>query len=135
MTADADYSAYTDVPPLNVHVVGGLPPLTIPDKMKKECRVAHRTFVLTAANPYMNILPYDPLRKEIHVETIDNPVIISTSVSQASDLNNQAAGLAAPNGRILATNVGEYVIPGPNETWLTAATFPSRVGVTIVREI
>jgi hypothetical protein len=45
------------------------------------------------------------------------------------------AGLQNPNGRILSATVGEYVIPGPDETWFAAAQFPCRIAFTIVREI
>ena len=45
------------------------------------------------------------------------------------------SSINTPNGRLLTVNVGEYVIPGPNETWFAGAQYPNRVGVTIVREI
>lgn len=43
--------------------------------------------------------------------------------------------LLNPNGRVLLPSVGEYIIPGPDEVWLSAAQYPARVGFTIVREI
>lgn len=43
---------------------------------------------------------------------------------------------AFPNGRILSNAVGEYTVPGgENEIWFTGNTFPTLVGITIVREI
>lgn len=49
---------------------------------------------------------------------------------------NTITSLLNPNGRILNPSVGEYVVPGgANEIWFSAAQFPSRVGITIVRKI
>lgn len=209
--------------PLFVHVTN-LKDMGLEDARSKELRASHRTLVLSAANPFLNIAPYDPARREIHIDPIDNPVIITSNVSQASDpvngplsissigppgpaqppvpasgvglqnvnnytavvtispngatitsvnINGIQAGisagiyyvpafqsisitysvavptwtwnnfltpnlvtyLATPNGRLLLPSVGEYVIPGPNEIWVSGSLFPSRVGFTIVRSL
>lgn len=206
-----------------VHLVGIDPNVELPpqrEKRPEELRVSHRTYVLTAANPYMNIAGVDPARVEMHLDPLDNPVVICASTSQANDAANSASSvvpaftvtnpavpatgvaqqniysvpvqvvigangatitnvsvngitvgsaagtytvpaygsisiaysvatptwawtgigipstaLATANGRVILPSVGEYVIPGPDETWIAAAQYPSRVGVTIVRKI
>jgi hypothetical protein len=208
----------TDYGTMKVWIVGSDMP-SGHDERPKEYRVSHRTWYLNASNPYLNIAPYDPGRIEMHVEPIDYPVILASSISQASDLDNSASSvistpaftvttpgmpastvavqnpysvpvqvvissgtvtavvvngitvgagdgtyyvpaygaisitysvapnwawtgigipvtvtsLATPNGRLLTPTVGEYVIPGPDETWIAAAQYPARIGVTIVR--
>jgi hypothetical protein len=117
--------------PLSVHVAN----LDELNKRPKEVRVSHHTYVLTASNPYLQIAQYDPCRTELHVEPIANDVVLSGSISQASDANNLAATIANPNGRILSHLVGEYIVPGQNEAWVSVGTYPTMVGVSIVREI
>lgn len=126
-------STETDIPPLDVRIVAGTENLT-KEKRPKEYRTSHRTIVLTAANPAQNIVGYDPGRKEMYINSLDNPIVLSGDTSQANDANNISGTLATPNGRLLATGI-DFCIPGPNETWISAAVFPSRVGVTIIREI
>lgn len=217
------------IPPLNVKLVDSipLPILQIEKERKKELRVSFRTATLTATSPVQNILGYDPLRVEIHIDPLDFAVVLSSGTGQANDANNgsgsvittpsivvanqnggnvpatgvawqnpyavttqvvisangatitnvtvngitvgTAAGtyyvpaygaisvaysvavptwvwtginipstvtsLLNPNGRVLLPSVGEYVVPGPDEIWLSAAQYPARVGFTIVREI
>lgn len=226
MTSSPDY---TEVPPLNVKLVDSipLPLLQVEKERKRELRLAYRTVTLTATSPVQNILAYDPLRLELHIDPLDFPVVVCSSTGQANDANNgpnsvittpsivvvnqnggnvpatgvawqnpyavttqvvisangatitnvsvngitvgTAAGtyyvpaygaisvaysVATPtwvwtginipstttsllnaNGRVLNPSVGEYVLPGPNETWLAAAQFPSRVGFAVVREL
>lgn len=125
-----------DIPLLHIHLASSDVALTNPEKRPKEKRVAHRTFILTAANPTVNVAGFDPARCEMHINVLDNPVVVSSSTGQASDPANTTAALASPNGRILTiSNGSEYLIPGPDETWLSAAVYPTRVGVTIVRDI
>lgn len=126
----------TDIPLLHVHIASSDVPQVQAEKRPKEKRVAHRTFVLTTANPTANIAGYDPARCEMYLNVLDNPVVVSGSTSQANDPANTVGALATPNGRMLpVSNGSEYCIPGPDETWLSAATYPTRVGVTIVRDI
>ena|ERR1700757_163931 len=121
-------------PPLEVHIVGGT--VDIGDKRPKEYRVSHRTIVLTASNPAQMVAGYDPARCEIYINVLDNPIVVSASTSQANDANNLTGTLATPNGRIVAVSNGsEYCIKGPDETWISTNTYPTRVGFTIVREI
>lgn len=48
---------------------------------------------------------------------------------------NTITSLGFPNGRVLNPLVGEYIVPGgQNEVWFSAAQFPSRIGITVVRE-
>src|SRR5712691_9037538 len=107
---------YEDIPPLKVHITGD----DRPKKRPKECRVSHRTFVLTASNPAQMICGVDPARYEVRLEVQENQAILTSSTGQANDIANTTAGLATPNGRILSSVIGEYVIPGgANEVWLT----------------
>jgi hypothetical protein len=104
-------------------------------KRPKEIRISHRTVVLTAANPVQQLAGVDPDRVTVRLNVIENNAILTSSIAQASDLANTTTGLTFPNGRILASGT-EYAIPGnANEIWLSGATYPTRIGVTIVREI
>ena len=131
MSIGVDYDSTNYIPPMLVHVEN-LPKDPIP----KQCRVSHKTVVLTAANPVQLVVGVDPARCEIHIEPVANQVVLAGSISQASDLNNQAAVLAFPNGRILSPLVGEYIVPGgANEIWLACGVYPTLIGITVVREV
>lgn len=125
--------SHTEIAPLEVIVVG----TTVQgEKRPKEYRTSHRTAVLTSTNPTFNIAGYDPARCEIYLNVLDNPVVLSGSIGAASDLANTTGTLTAPNGRLLpVSNGSEYCVKGPDELWLSTNTFPTRVGMTIVREI
>lgn len=126
----------TDEKPITVHLVKDD---TKGEKRPEEYRSAHRTIVLTAANPYQQIAGYDPGRVMVKINVMDNPVVLCGDVSQASDLANQTSGLTNPNGRILGTGAGsasiEYEILAQDDQWIAAAAYPTRVGITITRKI
>ena len=127
--------SHSEIEPLLVTVVSGTVDIGN-DKRPKECRTSHRTVVLTATNPTYNVAGYDPARKEVYINVLDNPVVVSDSTSMASDPANTTGTLTNPNGRILpVSNGSEYCIPGGDEMWLSTNTYPTRVGITIVREI
>jgi hypothetical protein len=122
------------IPPLKVHseqleqIAKSLRP--------KEIRVSHKTIVLTAANPFQQLAGIDPARIAVLINVLDNSVVLCGNSSQASDVSNTTGTLAAPNGRILSASAGEYELPGNgNEVWFSTATYPTRIGTTIVREI
>lgn len=125
-----------DIVPLDVNIVSGT--LNIGEKRPKENRAAHRTVVLTAANPSFNIAGFDPARKCVSLNVMDNTVVLSSSTSAANDPANTAIAnaLANPNGRILpVSNGSEYYLETQDELWISANTYPTRVGITIIREI
>ena len=122
------------IPPLDVHVVSGT--VNVGEKRPKECRVSHKTVVLNAANPVYNIAGYDPARKCITLNVLDNPVVLADSIGQASDLANTTGTMLNPNGRLLGTSNGsEYYLETQDELWLATNVYPTRVGFTITREI
>lgn len=124
----------TAIEPLDVRIVAST--VTEGTKRPKENRASHRTAVLTAANPTFNIAGFDPARKCISINVLDNPVVLTNGTGQASDTSNTSGTLATPNGRILpVSNGSEYYLETQDELWLSAATFPTRVGFTIIREI
>lgn len=124
----------TVIEPLDVRIVAST--VTEGTKRPKENRASHRTAVLTAANPTFNIAGFDPARKCISLNVLDNPVVLTNGTGQASDTSNTSGTLATPNGRILpVSNGSEYYLETQDELWLSAATFPTRVGFTIIREI
>lgn len=126
-------NAETDIPPLNVFVVGTAEK---GEKRPKELRVSHKTLVLNASNPAIEIAGYDPARDEIYMSVLDNPIVLSNSYGQANDLANITGAMTAPNGRLLpVSNGAEYCIKGPNETWISTNVYPTRVGISVVREI
>lgn len=122
------------IPPIDVHIVSGT--VTVGDKRPKECRASHRTVVLNATNPTYNIAGYDPARKCISINVLDNPVVLSESTSQAGDLANTTGTMLNPNGRLLGVSNGsEYYIETQDELWLSTNVYPTRVAFTIIREI
>ena len=122
------------MPPLEVHVVGGT--VDVGTKRPKENRASHRTIVLTATNPTYNIAGFDPARKCISLNVLDNSVVLTESTGQASDAANTTGTLTTPNGRLLGVSNGsEYYLETQDELWVSAATYPTRVGITIIREI
>jgi hypothetical protein len=125
-----------EIEPLEVHVVGGT--IEVGDKRPKEYRASHRTFVLTSANPAQNVAGYDPARYCIYINVLDNTVVLSESTSQANDAANIAIAnaYANPNGRLLpVSNGSEYHLETQDELWISANAYPTRVGITLVREI
>jgi len=126
--------SHTEIEPIQVVVVSGTVDVGTP--RPKEYRASHKTAVLTAANPTYQVAGYDPARDEVYVNVLDNSVVLTSSNGQATDLANTTGTLTAPNGRILGVSNGsEYCIKGQNEIWFSAATYPTRVGFTVIREI
>lgn len=124
---------YDDVIPVTVRIVGDD---TKEEKRPREIRTAHRTFILTASNPYIQVAGIDPARKLISLNVVDaNPVVVGGDITQASDLNNLAATITSPNGRLINSALGDINILGQDECWISAGTYPTKVGVTITREI
>lgn len=122
------------IPPLDVNIVSGT--VDIGTKRPKERRASHKTVVLNAANPTYNVAGYDPARKTIYFNVLDNPVVLSDSIGQASDLANTTGTMINPNGRLLAVSNGsEYCFESQDEVWLSTNVYPTRVGFTIIREI
>lgn len=122
------------IPPLDVNIVSGT--VNVGEKRPKECRVSHRTIVLNASNPTYNIAGFDPARKCVTINVLDNPVVLSESIGQASDLANTTGTMLNPNGRLLAVSNGsEYYVETQDELWLSTNVYPTRVGFTITREI
>jgi hypothetical protein len=122
------------LPPLDVHIVSGT--VEVGTKRPKECRASHKTIVLNAANPTYPVAGFDPARKCISINVLDNPIVLSESSGQASDLANTTGTMLNPNGRLLGVSNGsEYYIETQDELWFSTNTYPTRVGFTIVREI
>lgn len=123
------------IPPLDVNIVSGT--VNIGEKRPKECRASHKTIVLSAGvNATYNIAGYDPARKCISINVLDNPVVLSDSIGQASDLANTTGTMLNPNGRLLpVSNGSEYYIETQDELWLSTNVYPTRVAFTIIREI
>ena len=119
---------YDNTNPITVKIVED----TTKEKRPEELRVAHRTIVLTATNPYLQVAGFDPALKMIRMNILDNPIVLCKSISQASDQNNTTGTMTAPNGRIMPIGI-DYVIPGPDEMWISTNTYPTRVGITYVR--
>lgn len=118
----------TEVEPVPVQVVNH------PEPKKYEIRSTHRTFVLTATNPFANVAGYDPLRMCIYLVSKTNDVIVASSVQQAADPNNAASPYTAPNGTLVPAGI-RWKREGQNEIWLAANTFPTMVGVEILRKV
>ena len=131
LTANYDDVTSADIPPINVRIIEDA------NKAKdrpSEFRTAHRTIVLNAANPYTQLAGVDLARVGIFMNVMDNPIVLSGSISEASDANNTTGALAAPNGRLMPV-ANDYVVRGQDEHWVSAAVYPTRVSFTIVRKI
>lgn len=121
----------TEVEPIPVQVINH------PEPKRYEKRAAYRTFVLTAAQPFVNVAGYDPLRICIRLTGHTNSFVIAGSVSQASDPNNAVPNPPAPNGRLIPANAinVEFVTEGQNEIWFAGNTFPTVIGCEIIRKV
>lgn len=132
MTANyEDAIVSPEMPTVNVRVIEDA------NKTKdrpKEFRSSHRTIVLTATNPYAQLVGYDPARISIFMNVMDNPIVLSGSVSEASDPANTTGTLLTPNGRLMPV-ANDYAMRANDEQWISAATYPTRVSFTIVRQI
>lgn len=117
-----------EVEPIPVEVINH------PEPKKFERRSTQRTFVLTAQNPFANVAGYDPLRETMFLIAKTNDVIIASSVQQAADPNNAASPYVAPNGTLLIAGQ-RWERKGQNEVWLAGNTFPTMIGVEIVRKV
>lgn len=113
--------------------------LNHPQPKSYERHSAFRSFVLSAANPYQQVAGYDPLRECIRVSGVANAIVICGSISQASDPNNTVSPFAAPNGRFIpggaALAAMEWTVDGTGEVWIATNTFPTIVGVEIIRKV
>jgi hypothetical protein len=126
MTANYD----DPIPPVLVKVIED----ESKEKRPTEYRTAHRTIVLTATNPYVQLAGYDPARMEVYMNVLDNSIVLSGDISQASDAANTTGTLAAPNGRVMPVGI-DYCIKGQDEMWISGPTYPTRVGFTIIRKV
>lgn len=89
----ANYDDTEFMPTVNVRIIEDL------NKAKdrpEEHRTAHRTIVLTAANPYAQLAGYDPARIGIWLNVMDNPIVLSGSISEASDIVNTVVTINQP---------------------------------------
>jgi hypothetical protein len=132
MTANYDDAVVSpEMPTVNVRVIEDA------NKAKdrpKEIRSSHRTIVLTLANPWVQLVGYDPARISLFMNIMDNPVVLSGSISEASDPANLTGALVAPNGRLMPVG-NDYVVRAHDEQFVSAATYPTRVSFTIIRQV
>ena len=129
-TEQEDAGPVVPGPPVAVHVCE--PVVTVPTVAQHLTAV---TRVLTAAQPYAQILAQDPLRARAQVMVKGtNDVVLCHSIGQAQDPNNLDPTLVAPDGAVVP---GGFDGPVPLETtqpvWVVANTFPTAVSVLIER--
>ena len=108
-----------------------------PEPTRYEKRSAFRSVVLTATNPYQQLVGYDPLRICVRIATGGSgPFIICGSIQQAADPNNIVVPIVAPNGRYIPTGgFIEPVVEGQNEIWVVTNVFPTIIGYEILRKV
>jgi hypothetical protein len=88
---------------------------------------------LTGYNVVEMILPEDPLRKDASILACDSPVVVCHSMSQASQVANQVAGVPYPQGAYLPAGFS-VTISGTARVYVTAtAGTASRVSVVTNR--
>ena len=107
-----------------------------PTPKRYSLRGAYRSVVLTAANPYQQLVGPDPLRKYLTISgTVANAFVVCGSISQASDPNNAVNPIVNPNGRYIPPGIEEWCIEGQQEIWVVASVFPTIIGYTVLREV
>jgi hypothetical protein len=96
--------------------------------------VAFRTFVLTADNPYKQLLALDPLRVRATLLALDDDVVLTSSRAQAMSPANLDSTLATPDGAVLPKSF-PVSVDAVGEVWATApaTTYPARVAVYMTR--
>jgi hypothetical protein len=94
-----------------------------------------RTIVLTADNPFAQLLPPDPLRVTSQVYSPDHDVVLASSAAQAQDKANISdTSLLRPNGALLASAHPTGIpIDTTDAVWVAGPTYPSRVSVIVTR--
>lgn len=90
----------------------------VADEMPEDAS-AH-TYVVSDASGVQQLLGQDMLRRRATILTLDQPVVIASSLAEASDTNNPAAGSAAvsASGFVLPVNV-PLILETRHEIWVT----------------
>lgn len=116
------------IEPLPVHVCEPVVTIaTVPQHLTTLSRV------LTAAQPYAQILAQDPLRVRATVIVSGaNKVVLCHSLPQAQNPNNLDATLAAPDGAVISS-AATVPVQTTQPLWVVANTFPTTVSVLIER--
>lgn len=89
-----------DVDSMPVHITGAEKGVvtTLAPKAGKRFRTTYETYVLTANDPVMNILPQDPKRYRYSIIAIDNDIVLGPSKGVVGNPVNTVASVPAPNG-------------------------------------
>lgn len=118
---------------LYVHIVGDDTPAKHPHPAaphrRERLAISTHTIVLTAANPVQALANHEPNRKELRIQSADNPVVLCDNQGQALDPANQVSGLPNPNGALLPVTQTPWEIQTTDALYVAAATYPSRVVV------
>ena len=119
----------TEYPPVRVHVVTDTTKGPAPHAGRGIA--TGKTVVLTAVNPYDQILPQDKARLYALIQVFDNQAVLCYSEAQADNAANAANNLPTPDGTLVPTGI---VLPVKcsNAIWVTSAAFPTRVSVLAV---
>jgi hypothetical protein len=91
-----------------------------------------RTFVLTADNPYLQVLTRDDLRVAARITIMENTAVLCSSRAQAMSPSNTDVTLARPNGAAVSATL-PVPIDTTDELWVVGNTYPTRVSVLITR--
>lgn len=130
-----------DYEPVRVHLasveagIGGAPAAAA----RPRRTATYETFVLTANDPVMAILPPDPegRRTCAYVQAIDNDVVLGPTAGVAGAAANTVTNVPNPNGTYLPkANTAPYPVEdsGPVFAGVTTTASASRVAVTAVYE-
>jgi hypothetical protein len=90
---------------------------------------------ITAANPIIELVPYDTNRLYVLVQVGGNNCVICTDKSQAQDPFNQVAGVPDPVGFLLsAGNTRPVKIEGCQRMFAVGNTYPTQLTWIAIHE-
>ena len=132
MTDYPEAAPAIEAPPVKVHITGSDIPF---GKRQAERRLTTFTKVLTAAQPFTQIAPYDPGRICAYIRALDQDTVVSTSLGEAQDAANTTASQPFPDGQLIPkTDTTPTKFEGAQPMWITAAVYPARVTVQLLHE-
>lgn len=119
-----------EVTPVHVHIASSAVPAAGPPAARY--RTMFETYVLTAGDPVMCILPEDSSRYCALVQAIDNDIVLGPSAGVAGSAVNTVASVPNPNGAYVPkANTAPVRLEGGNAVFagVTTTATASRVSV------
>lgn len=125
-----DHKIMQGVEAAPVHITGSDIPL---GRKPRRCVARYETYVLTANDPTMCILPENPDREIAFVQAIDNDIVLGPTKAVVGAAQNTVTSVPNPNGTYLPkANTVPYPVLDSNAVYagVTTTSSSSRVSVT-----